>query len=347
MIKERIPRLGISMPGLNQPIHKFAELAQLAEQGGFDSVWAYEFYRNAFIMQSQAALTTKNIQLCIGLAASSQRTPFEMANAAADVDELSGGRLRVVVGTGGGNFAEYYNGTDIDRPASRVKEYIHIMRLYWQHLRTGEQMEYQGEFYRFATPPINPFGSRPLARPEIPLYIGALRPAMLRLAGAQASGAMGFFMTPNFIEKHMFPHIDEGAVKAGRDPAEIDLANYLICSVSDDREVAMRRARIQVGCYAAYPVSTFIADEEGLAEDRNAVVKALLEKGPQALEHATSDALVERFSIAGTPDECREKLKEQQKVTPHVVLHTPYVPPLNAAESEDAYRNIVRTFARG
>jgi len=52
MIKERIPRLGISMPGLNQPIHKFAELAQLAEQGGFDSVWAYEFYRNAFIMQS-------------------------------------------------------------------------------------------------------------------------------------------------------------------------------------------------------------------------------------------------------------------------------------------------------
>jgi alkanesulfonate monooxygenase SsuD/methylene tetrahydromethanopterin reductase-like flavin-dependent oxidoreductase (luciferase family) len=339
-------KLGISMPGINQPMHKFAELAQLADQAGFDSVWGYEFYRNAFVMQSQAALTTKNIDLCIGLAAAAQRTPFEMANAAADVDELSGGRLRVVVGPGGASFAEHYNGVEIDRPATRMREYIHVMRLYWQHIRTGEQLQYEGEFYRFSTPPFNPFGSRPMVRPEVPLYIGAMRPAMLRLAGEKAEGAMGFFLSPGFIEEHMNPHIEEGAKRVGKTLADIDVINYLICSVSEDREEALRRARIQVGCYSAYPITTFIADYEGLSKDRDAVVEALLKDGPQALEHATSDALVEKFAIAGTPEECREQLKKHQAAASHIVLHTPYVPPLAAEESEDAFRNTIAAFGR-
>ncbi|MEZ5482665.1 MAG: LLM class flavin-dependent oxidoreductase [Porticoccaceae bacterium] len=339
-------KLGISMPGLNQPIHKFAELARLADDAGFDSVWAYEFYRNAFIIQSQAAVTTNNIDLCIGLAAAAQRTPFEMANAAADIDELSGGRVRLVVGPGGASFAEHYNGTDIDRPATRMREYIHIMRLYWQHIRTGEPLQYQGEFYRFSTPPVNPFGSRPMVRPEVPIYIGALRPAMLRLAGEKADGAMGFLLSPGFIEEHMNPHIEEGAKRVGKTLADIEVTNYLICSVSEDREEALRRARIQVGCYAAYPITTFIADYEGLSEDRDAVVAGLLKDGPAALEHVTSDALVEKFAIAGTPDECREQLKKHQSAASHTVLHTPYVPPLTAQESEDAFRNIITTFGR-
>ena len=94
---ERVSNLGITLPGINQPMHKFPELAELADQAGFDSLWGYEFYRNAFVMLALAATRTKNIKLCTGLATASQRTPFEMANAAADVDELSNGRMLIRV----------------------------------------------------------------------------------------------------------------------------------------------------------------------------------------------------------------------------------------------------------
>ena len=64
------------------------------------------------------------------------------------------------------------------------------------------------------------------------------------------------------------------------------------------------------------------------------------------LENVTSDALIRKFSITGTPDEAREQVEAYRKVIPHLILHTPYVPPLQAEESEDAFRNIVSTFGR-
>jgi alkanesulfonate monooxygenase SsuD/methylene tetrahydromethanopterin reductase-like flavin-dependent oxidoreductase (luciferase family) len=71
----------------------------------------------------------------------------------------------------------------------------------------------------------------------------------------------------------------------------------------------------------------------------------LLSEGPAALATAASDELVRTFAIAGTPDEAAEQLKAYQGVLPHIVLHTPYVPPIDQASSEDAFRSMVRTFA--
>jgi alkanesulfonate monooxygenase SsuD/methylene tetrahydromethanopterin reductase-like flavin-dependent oxidoreductase (luciferase family) len=346
MTINRPSQLGITMPGLNQPMHKFPELAELADNAGFDSVWGYEFYRNAFVMHGLAATRTRNIKLCAGLATAAQRIPFEMANAAADVDELSNGRMIIATSIGGPSFTEYFNGVDLDRPASRMKEYIKILRLYWDHMHTGDAKEYQGEFYRFSTPPFNPFGGRTLTRPRIPVYLGAVRPAMLRLAGRSCDGVLAWLLPPDHVRDIIIPQVNEAAQNAGRDPGDIDIASYVICSISKDREVAMRRARIQVGCYVAYPPSAEICEHHGLGDDQRAVAEALMKGGPAALADTTSDALVKKFSITGTPDEARAQIDEYKKTIPHLILHTPYVPPLSAEESEDAFRNIVTTFGR-
>ena len=341
---ERAPQLGITMPSINQPIHKFPELAQLAEQAGFDSLWTYEFYRNAFVIHALTAERTENIKLCAGLATAAQRTPFEMANAIADVDEISNGRLIVATSIGGPAFTEHYMGAEIDRPASRMKEWIKAMRLYWHHMATGEGIQFEGEFYKISSPPFNPFGGRTLHREHPAVYLGAVRPAMLRLAARSYDGMLAWLLTPRYVKEIVVPQLDEAAREAGRDPGEIDIASYVVCSVSETREIAMRRARIQVGCYVAYPLAAHICEQEGLVDDQRAVMEALMAEGPAALEHATSDALVERFSITGTPDEVRGQYEEYRAAIPHLILHTPYVPPLTAEESEDAFRNIVSTF---
>lgn len=340
-------RIGASLPILNQPYDNLPRLALAAEEAGLDSVWSYEFYRNPFTIHALCAQATSSITLGIGIAETVARTPFEMANGAADVDELSGGRTLLGMGTGGGGLELFHGLEHADKPVTRMREFTEAVELSWHHHATGEPVSSKGAYHSVTSPPINPWGVRPLARPRIPIYLAALRPRMLALAGRVADGALGILYTPSFVAEHVRPNIAVGAAEAGRDPGDVQIASYVICSCSEDREEAWRRARIQVGNYVAPQVSEVVVDHMGLQADRMAVLEAFMAGGPQALEHATSDELVRTFSITGTPDECREQLKQYEGVLDHIILHTPYVPPLNADESEDAFLNNVRALGRG
>lgn len=258
-------KLGVSMPILNQPICEFPSMARAAEDAGFDSVWDYEFYRNPFLMHALNARETERIQLATGLAITANRTPFEFANAAADVDEVSNGRLLIGMGIGASGFADFYSGAPVDHPAGRLREYIEVVRLCWDHLHTGEPVNYDGRYYRFASPPFNPFGTRSVVRPRIPIYLAALRPTMLKLAGAVADGVIGYMMSPRYLDETVWPNLRAGAERAGRDASTLDIASETICSVSTDRAEAVRRAKIQVGVYASYPVSEPLVNQLGLA----------------------------------------------------------------------------------
>ncbi|MCY4425723.1 MAG: LLM class flavin-dependent oxidoreductase [Halieaceae bacterium] len=339
-------KLGITLPTINQAYGRLPELAALADEAGFDSVWDYEVYRNPFTVHALCAQTTQNVLLATGLATSAGRSPFEMANAAADVDELSGGRAVIGMSTGVAGFADHLHGADVSRPLPKLREYIQCMRVAWDYQSTGQAQQFEGEFYSFQSPPFNPWGGRDLERPRIPIYLGALKPGMLRFAGGAADGVLAYLMSARYIKEQWLHHVVEGAEIAGRNPSEVDSAALVLCSVGEDREAAMRLARINVGLYAAYPTSEPMVDYEGLTEDRAAVVNALMSEGPAALAHTTSDALVKAFAIAGTPDEAREQLTVFQGAVSHVVLHMPYMPPINREESERAYLNAVKFLGR-
>lgn len=340
-------RVGVSMPMLNQPYAHYPKFANLADEAGFHSVWDYEFYRNPFITHALTSQVTKNIKLCTGIAAAAPRTPHEMAHAAADVDELSNGRTVLGLSIGGADWAEHYNGVDISSPLPRMREYINLVRAHWKHHHSGESFEFNGRFYSAKTPPFNAFGTRQqLARPEIPIYLASLKPKMLQLAGEIANGALGFLTTPKFIQEQILPNVAIGAEKAGRKASDIDVAALVLCSIHKDRKIAQRIARINVGMYVAYPIGAPMVETMGLTEDRNAVLQKLMTEGPMALETTTSDALIKAFSICGTPDDALEQFQAYDGVLPHIILHTPYVPPIQQAESEAAFRNMVTTFAQ-
>src|SRR5882757_667278 len=193
-----MPKLGVTMPGLNQPIDAFPTMASAAEDAGFDSVWNYEFHRNPFVVHALTAKATSRITLGTGLAAAAGRSPFEMANAAADVDAVSHGRTALGMSMGAFGWSELLNGVDISHPASRMREYIELLHRVWDWTAGMEVGPYEGRFYRFSEPQFNPFGQRPLARPHIPIYLGALRPTMARLGGQIADGVLGYFMPPQY-----------------------------------------------------------------------------------------------------------------------------------------------------
>lgn len=336
-------QIGITMPILNQPFESFPKLAKLADDAGFDSVWDYEFFRNPFVIHGMCAPHTRRIRHATGIATACSRSPFEMANAAADIDELTGGRMLLGIATGGAMWTDVFNGADVSHPLPRLREYVECLRATWTHLSDGEPFSFVGDHYRAASPIFNPWGVREMVRDRIPVYLSVVRPRMLRLAGEIADGMLGYLATPSYLREVVQPNLEVGAARAGRDVAEIDRAALVLCSVSEDRAEAIRRARINVGNYICFPGADPMVQWGGVADVRDAVVAKLFAEGPAAFD-LIPEEVVKMFAICGTPDEGREQLREFEGLLDHVVLHTPYVPPLEQADSEDCFRQTVAAF---
>ena len=335
-------RTSITLPVYNTSMARLGEMARWAEEAGFAGVWPYEICRNPYLTLAAAAATTSRIALGTAIALAFSRSPFVTANAAADVDELSNGRMILGLGPGEGQHLTGLHNTDLAHAIPRMREYVDCVRLTWDSLATGKLATYEGTFYRLR---LDEGLRRPLARPRIPIYLAAMESKkMMELAGEIADGLLAFFFSVRYLQEVGRPRLAAGARRAGRDPASVDLCSYIICSVSKNRAEALRRARIQVGFYAFLHSSDAIIRFHGL-EQEQATVRAGLEKeGPGALERVTDDKLVETFSIAGTPDECRRQFEAYRELVPLPLLHVPYFEPLSAAESEDAFRNVLETF---
>ena len=336
-------RIGVTMPVLQAPLERVPEYARLADEAGLYSAWDYEFFRNPFVMLAAAAPATKRIKLATGIATAFSRTPFELASAAADIDELSRGRAILGIGTGAPEFLYAFHGTDAAAPVPRLREYVAAVRRAWEFLHTGESTPLQGEHYPMPGLPLNPWGARGSLRPQIPIYLAAMRPKLTELAGEVADGLLVYLQTPEFITQVSRPRVAAGAARAGRDVDDIEIASMVVCSISEDRTEALRRARLQVGMYVAHPVGDAVVRFHGFEREQMKLREAVMSEGVGALERVTDDALVETFSICGTPAEARRQLSRYADV-PHLILHTPYVPPLTVEDTEDAFRCNVDTF---
>jgi len=334
---------GISLPMLNTSLGRFPSYAQWAEQAGFGSVWTYELSRSPFMAMAAAASRTSTIQVGSAVASAFSRSPWRLANTAADLQEVSNGRTILGIGTGSPKFLTDFHGLAApERPVAQLTEYIDCFRACWQYLQGDDPEPFVGQTYSFTPPlgfPWRRAGTVPVCPP---VYVGGVRPRMIRTAATCADGLVGYLMSPEYLRQVVLPNVAAGAARVGNDPSDLDVVALTICSVSRDRSEAWRRARIHVGMYlAASSAGEVLARFHGFEQQRETIRAALREKGPGILEHTTGDELVEALAIVGTPDECRRRLTTYQELVPTVVLHTPYVAPLSADESEDAFRSIV------
>jgi alkanesulfonate monooxygenase SsuD/methylene tetrahydromethanopterin reductase-like flavin-dependent oxidoreductase (luciferase family) len=332
-------RVSLSLPIYNASMSKLQQMAKWAEDAQFETAWDYEFFRSPFMTLGAAALATERIKLGTGITVAFSRSPMVTANEAADVDELSQGRMVLGIGAGAGEFLQAWHNTDLVNAVPRLREYVEAMRVIWGSVGTGNPAAYTGSFYNLKLGGVR----RPLVRERIPVYLAGVQPQMIQLAGEIADGLLGFFYSPKYLQEVVHPNLALGAQRGGRAVAGVDLCSFVICSVSKDRSEARRRARIQTGYYAVG--SGAICRWHGLEKEYLAIRDALMTKGPQALE-STDDKLVDAFSICGTPDECRRQLADYEELLPLPLLHTPYFDPLTVEETEDAYRGILETFGQ-
>ncbi|TAM69791.1 MAG: LLM class flavin-dependent oxidoreductase [Mycobacterium sp.] len=321
-----------------------AHLAAMADTAGFDAQWSYEVLRNPLLVAAAAAMATERSRVGTGIIGAFARSPFDLANSALDLDDMSRGRMTLGIGTGAPEALRAFHNSNGDAPIARMREYIDVLRRSWDYLATGHGRRFEGEHFRFSPPPVNPWGERELIRPQVPVYLAAMGPQMIRLCGSRADGWIGYFYTPELLDSFVRTNLEKGAAKAGRTKADVEICVEMVCSISTDRRLAFARARRQVGFYAVHPITNALLAGYGLLDEVEDLRARFKVEGPEAFAH-TSDRLVDKLSITGTPEEARHKLQEYHGHVDLMLLHTPYVPPLTMQDATDAFSGIVETLA--
>jgi alkanesulfonate monooxygenase SsuD/methylene tetrahydromethanopterin reductase-like flavin-dependent oxidoreductase (luciferase family) len=338
-------KIGISLPIYNTALPEIPAMAKQAEDAGFDSAWSYEIYSSPYVALTAAALATERIALGTAIAHASTRSPWVTANTALDIDTYAHGRVLLGIGMGDPMLTAT-SGADVSHPYPKLREYVQAIRAAWSFLATGEPQGYEGTHYQAQFPPAvaQGFFSRSSYRDTVPIYLAAMRPKMVELAGEIGDGLLGTMYTPEALESIIRPALARGAAKAGRDPDAIDIVSYTICSPHDDRAEARRRARIHVGAYVALPGTDPIVAVHGFQEEQQALRQAVFTQGVSALATETPDRLVDAFAICGTPEECRKQFAAYDGTLPHVMLHPPSIPPMDPADTKDSFARILQTF---
>jgi probable F420-dependent oxidoreductase len=194
-----------------------AEAARTAERLGFDGVTMPEAGHDPFLPLAIAAEHTERISLGTNVAIAFPRSPLVTAQLAWDLQQLSGGRFQLGLGTQvRGHVERRYASTWTGAPGPRLREYVRCLRAMFETFQSGAPPAFEGDSYRFTL--MNPFfNPGPIEHPHIPVHIAAVNPYLARTAGAICDGLrLHPIATFRYTREVVMPAVAAGAVEAGR-----------------------------------------------------------------------------------------------------------------------------------
>ena len=229
------------------PLEESLRAIKLADELGFYACYAADetWHKDLWLLFAAASRDTTNIRFGPSLSGVVLREPTLIAQAAATLDELTGGRAEVVIGSGNfGLLAQYDIQWARTKPLSRVKEGLHVIRT----LLDEGAITFEGEFFKYN-------GLFTFARPvqeHLPVKIGSMRgPKSFEVAGEFSDGCHHCLSYTRRAYEYGFEHFSIGAERAGKKPDELDFAARVVTAVGRDSAAAKQAARSMVGNYAS------------------------------------------------------------------------------------------------
>jgi 5,10-methylenetetrahydromethanopterin reductase len=278
--------------------------ARRAEALGYESVWLAEtrFTRDAVTTAAAVAAATTRVRVGTAVVNPFTRGAVLTAVTFATLDELADGRFVLGIGPGSPLILER-QGLPFDRPLTRMREYIEVTR----RLLAGEAVTYEGTTLTVRDVRLD-FRPR---RATVPVYLGVTGPRALALAGQIADGVI--LNSPVSVQyiRRAVERVRQGAVAAGRSPADVECAASIMVAIDHDAERARDAIRPLIAIYLAnFPN---IAQESGLDDDALARIReAFARGGAAAAARHVADAVVDDLTCAGTPEECHARLADRR-----------------------------------
>jgi len=317
-------KLGLSLGYWGAGPQDSVALVQEAERLGFDSVWTAEAYgSDAITPLAWLGALTSRIKLGTGVMQIPARTPAMTAMTAATLDLLSGGRVLLGLGVSGPQVVEGWHGQPYGKPPARTREYVEILRQVWA--RRGP-LTYAGAEYQIPISGGSGLG-KPLTltihpeRAQIPIYLAALGPKNVALAGEIADGWLPVFYAPA-REGDMLPALDEGLAKRTQG-AEFEIAPTVAVILGDDvaacREKVKPTLALYIGGMGARGKNFYfdLAARYGYAAAAQEIQNLYLGGQKRNAAAAVPDALVDEVALCGPKQRIAELLVQwrQSRVT--------------------------------
>jgi 5,10-methylenetetrahydromethanopterin reductase len=317
-----------------EPVHETVAMAKACEEAGFDAFWIAEAYpwwrKHSFEARSSTAILaviasqTKRIQLGWGIISPYTRHPVQIAMEARVMQDLVGNRFLLGLGASKIFMKEIGEGEgEKVGPATVMRESIEIVRGVLQ----GDAFEYQGKVFAASVPRLKLDAHAPSGVP--PIYIAGTGPVLQKMSGSLGDGLLTASITTPAFVRYSKKNMEEGARKAGRDPSKLILGSVIVGSIGRDSAKGKEGAREQAAMYLANKVQNIKGSADVLLEcatltfDELRPIADAMEKGGRkaAAKQVTDDLLRKVCPIAGTPDECIQRIKEYRDAgCTHIML---------------------------
>jgi alkanesulfonate monooxygenase SsuD/methylene tetrahydromethanopterin reductase-like flavin-dependent oxidoreductase (luciferase family) len=280
---------------VGRSLEQAVERVRLAEELGYEAVYVTHLAgRESLTVLGHYAAHTERMRLGTGVVPIYTRTPATMAQTAATLDEASGGRLNLGLGVSHRPVVEGWHGQTIDRPVSEMREYVAIVRA----ILRGEDPP-PGEKWRTG------FRLTMAPRPDLPIYVAALSPRMLRLAGEIADGVMLWLCHPSYVRDVVVPEVRAGRERAGRSLEGFDVAAAVPSALTDDRAAVYASVRGELLTYFSLPFYRAMIERSGFGEDIAAFDAAAQAGDGDGMRAAISDRYLDLLTAAGDEDAVR------------------------------------------
>lgn len=318
--------------------------ATAAEDGGFETVWTSELHRSAFVPAAAIGAATETVGVGTAIAWAFVRSEMTTALTALDLDELTGGRFVLGLGSGVRRLVEDWHGVEFGKPVTHLRETVAAVRAVVEGAHRGEEIALDGEEVALRIRGWRrPF---PPTRPSVPVYLAAVGPMMTALAGEVGDGWISHELgSPAWQREHALPALDKGARAAGRDPGEVTRVVSACCVPHDDAAQARRWAAGLVAFYATVSTYADFFAFHGFGDQAAAVRERFRGSGDAAtMADAVPDEMVDAFTFAGTPDDVRRRLAEYDDVA-DVLKLTPPTHDVDAEVTRTVQHAILEMFA--
>lgn len=337
--------LGIILGYSGRDIRLPYELIKQAESADFDSVWVAEAYGSDAISAASYVLSrTEKIKVGTSIMQISARTPAMTAMTAMSLSKMSSGRFILGLGASGPQVVEGWHGQPYEKPITRLKEYIEIVK---KIMAREAPVKYNGDLYQL---PYRGPGSVGLGKPlksilsadnSIPIYTASFTPAGFRASGEVADGAIPAFCSPEKLDT-ITPSIEQGFALAGNGKSfdDFDIAPFLNVSMGDNIDQCREKSRqilaLYIGGMGARDKNFYndYAKKLGYVDEAVKIQDLYLSGKKAEAEAAVPNELIDEVSLVGTAQQIgdqAQKWKASGKIkTTIMAIQQPEVIPVVA-----------------
>jgi len=332
-------------------LHAIQRLARDVERAGFGGITFTEAGRTAFLSVAAAALATERLEFSTGIAVAFPRSPTITAATAWELQDASRGRFRLGIGTQVRAHVTRRYGAEFDPPGPRMRDYVAALRALFRAFQGEAPLDHRGPYYELTL--LNPMWSPgPIEYPAPAIDVAAVGPYMLRMAGELCDGIhIHPLHSMKYLTDVVEPAVAEGAKRAGRDRAEVELLVSVLTVVGDNEEErAASRAfcRQQVAFYGSTPNYSLQFDLLGF-EDTTARLRERQKAGDiPGMSGVISDEMLQHYTVEARWDDLADRLVERYRGrASRLIMYSAGMEYAREPASLDRWGAVARAVAQG